>query len=263
MLTKCLITLLEYDSLEERYDERSPRGARRLSRRLRLHLQDEDIIAQGYQSRLFWLSQRLLFTQPLDSPAQSVILVGLLFHELRKMVRAQAALSARGILLRGVLTLGDVRVADTACFGPGLKIAERLLRDFGDLPRVFVDPRVLRALETEPLLRDGNLGADEEKQRIRPLLHLGQDGLWSVDHLRASEEEADPPSDENYRLFLLDHRRLLTDKLRERKRLDPLTRRLVWLASYHNRVVRRHRDRPGFNPNELRVRIPSHLRYRF
>jgi hypothetical protein len=154
------------------------------------------------------------------------------FRELLDVVHLQDHLLGRRILARGAVTLGNVAWRTDLVVGAGLSEAERLCT-LADVPRVIVDPRLLQEVENNENLRDHPILT--ELGYIRKLLRQDADGQWFVDYLRAMSSEVDEP--ELYPDFLAEHRLVVEQRLKACVTLDPTSRALTWLWSYHNQVV--------------------------
>jgi hypothetical protein len=154
------------------------------------------------------------------------------FRELLDVVHLQADLLGHGILVRGAVTLGKAAWHTDMAVGAGISEAERLCQ-LAEVPRVIVDPRLLREVESNENLRDHVVLT--ELGYIRELLRQDSDGLWFVDYLRAIATELDEP--DMYPEFLKDHRTLIEKRLGDCVTLDRTSRVSTWLWRYHNRGI--------------------------
>lgn len=184
----------------------------------------------------------------------------ILFRELLDIVHFQSGLIGHGVLLRGVVTLGDVAERAGIIVGPGLSEAERLRDELPEVPRVVVDPRLLREAERNELLRARHHTVPMELGYIRQLLREDSDGSWFVDYLEAFATELDEPS--MYPDFLESHRRLVEQRLESSPVPSRSSRAWTWLRRYHNRLVNR-RVRDEAERARLRLAAPSPLVYVF
>lgn len=159
-----------------------------------------------------------------------------LFFELVNLMHAQGELVAKGILVRGGMALGDVYVEKKRIFGPAFVEAYHLESKLAMYPRIVVSPTALAALLAGdiPLVHD----LDTELEYIRPLLMQGEDGIWSIDYLRAFRGEMDDPME--YGDFLNSHLSIISQVEKACTKsagLGTLDLKLNWLVNYHNEVV--------------------------
>lgn len=249
----CIITALELLGIDE-----IPEGrARQVISIVQRHLGDSEL-ARRYGSHLSLAARRMLHIAPIE-PA------GMLpFWQALNMVHLQSALVPLGVLVRGAIALGDAAVHGSLILGRGVAEAERLRDEVAHVPRVVVDPRLLRETEQNANLRSPNHSIMDELGYLRTLLRLDSDGLLFVDYLLAIRSEMDEPS--LYLEFLKDHRRLVTRKLDAATVLDGASRAWIWLWRYHNLVVEKLEITSRLDDQELsELRIPatSPLVYRF
>lgn len=88
------------------------------------------------------------------------------------------------------------------------------------------------------------------------LLRQDTDGLWFVDYLKAILAELDEP--EMYPALLEEHRGLVNKRLEASVTLDPASKALTWLWSYHNQVVEECVQRRFINGTQRdRLRLPA------
>lgn len=113
--------------------------------------------------------------------------------------------------------------------------AERLRDEVAEVPRVVLDPRLIREAEGNVNLRAQHHTVPTELGYIRELLRQDADGLWFVDSLKAFAAEVDEPS--ACLDFLSEHRRFVERQLGATTSLDRASRVWTWLWSYHNQVV--------------------------
>lgn len=183
------------------------------------------------RTRSFAFSDSVVRVRAYDTDAS----MGALFHEVIDLVHAQADLANRGVLVRGGLTVGEVHAEGDVVFGPGFNRAYGLEHDTAVHPRIVIGPEVLAALRADPRLRAEHHDLGDETAYLRDLLRRGDDGLWFVDYLRAIEREMDEP--DTYPDFLAHHRALI---LQGAEGAPPrVLHKHLWLARYHNAVVRR------------------------
>jgi hypothetical protein len=199
--------------------------------------------------RLLCVGHRLFRLAPITPHVASA----LAFRELLDVVHLQADLLQRGVLLRGVVTLGSAASRADIAVGAVVSEAERLCK-LAEVPRVIVDPRLLREVESNENLREHD--PLTELGYIRELLRQDADGLWFVDYLKAASTELDEPA--LYPEFLEEHRSLVEKRLGEHLTLDRASRAATWLWSYHNQVVEEWFTRKRLDGEQrARLRLPA------
>lgn len=242
-LRPCVIIALELLGLDE-----DDALQVRLRRTLALMEQDFGFSAR-FERRCFVVGYRVLRLAPIKPGGTGA----LAFRELLDVVHLQAELMGHRVLMRGAVTLGDTDWRTDLAVGAGISEAERLC-ELAEVPRVMVDPRLLREVENNENLRDHP--PLTELGYIRELLRQDADGLWFVDYLRAIASELDESA--MYPDFLEEHRRLVEKRLEACVTLDPASRALTWLWSYHNQVVEECFQRKVINGTQRkRLRLPA------
>ena len=160
-----------------------------------------------------------------------------LHFELMDLLHAQAGLLSYGVLVRGGIALGKVFQEDDRIFGPAFVEAYELESKVAVYPRVVVAPKLLGALVRGALPMAHVL--EDELGYVMETLAVGDDGIYSIDYLRAFKWELDEP--EHYPDFLAAHRKVVADMgatIRDGSGApSSLELKANWLARYHNAVV--------------------------
>lgn len=149
----------------------------------------------------------------------------------------QGELIKHGICLRGGIALGDAHFDSQTVFGPGFVRAYELESGFANFPRIVIDPEVLNDLMTDKRLRAQHHGVVDEVEAIRKLVRKDADGIFFVDYLHAFLTELDEP--EFQPDVLRSHKRLILSGLGNSHGLSTVPAKYLWLANYHNGLVRR------------------------
>lgn len=221
------------------------------------HFGDQEV-AKLVERRLLITGNRALRVAPVKRGGT------ILFWELMDLLHLQAELVHNDILLRGAISIGNAAATAGMVVGPGPMETEALRDDVACVPRIIVDPRLLRETEQNPLLRDPDHSVPVELGYIRKLLRTDADGLWFVDYLRAFATEVDEPS--QYINLLERHRYLIQRGIELTPKLTSTSRAWIWLWSYHNRVLEEIHAR-GVIDDEARARLrisaPASLAYVF
>jgi hypothetical protein len=107
--------------------------------------------------------------------------------EIIHLVHAQVALLGEGFLIRGALILGEIERSYGVLFGPGLISAYELEREQAQFPRIVVDPKLIEAVKTNPLLRSHDY--EEEMEYISRFIKRDDDGAIFIDYLGGMQDE--------------------------------------------------------------------------
>lgn len=133
-----------------------------------------------------------------------------LFLALLPLIWLQAELVWKhDILLRGVMTIGDIYHEDKVVFGPALVEAYELETKKAFYPRIILDPKIQTEYELwlDDVKKRGNVDQiheleNEQRYTFKPegLLTRDDDGFYYVDYLDKILGEMDAP--ENYQDFI-------------------------------------------------------------
>lgn len=160
---------------------------------------------------------------------------GHVLHEILDLCHIQGELIKHDVLLRGGMTVGDIFLKDRTIFGPAMVRAYELESNAAIYPRVVIDPALLNGVRDDPLLRRQDHSASEELAEIRKMIERGDSGLWWVDYLRTMFGELDDP--DMWPLVLEHHKALIMNRYSDKKARGSYLEKLLWLASYQNKVV--------------------------
>lgn len=174
-------------------------------------------------------TKNILSNTNLDGPS------GILFYEILDMVHIQTALAAKGIFIRGSITIGEIFVENELIYGPGLVRAYKLESKIASYPRMIIDPDLFRVFEGTDALKSNIHTHVMEKDYIKQMLRKDIDGLWFIDYLRGVESEFD--DEFCYYEFLLRHANVIRKATKNLKELNDVVQKYSWLATYHNSVV--------------------------
>jgi hypothetical protein len=165
-------------------------------------------------------------------------LIDYLNWEILNLAGKQCDLACEGILLRGALTVADLYSNDEYVFGPALVNSYQLESESAVFPRIVLDNQVMRMATDQPF---GRIWFD--------YLRRGEDGLYFVDYLKGACSDRHSYPDENTPSVpdtLAMHKQVIERKLRELKtKGEKIYQKGVWLALYHNTVVREMVEREG------------------
>ncbi len=160
---------------------------------------------------------------------------GLLWYEVLHFMFAQAQMAYEGHLIRGGMSIGNISMSADRVFGPALVSAYTLESSFAVYPRIVIDPLVLDHFERDRLLRNHKHSLRDERGWLRTLIRQGDDGIYFIDYLKAFVEQYDDGAELG---FIDKHRELVITRAQEHQSLTNVSAKILWLAKYHNAVVR-------------------------
>lgn len=246
----CIIAALEFIGMA---DPSMPEGrVRQAFSRVVEYLGDDADLKKHYESHWWIAANRALYIAPTKRDGM------LPFRAMIKVLHLQMALVPLGVVVRGAISLGEATSHDEIIIGKGVTDAERLREEVADVPRVIVDPAMLRAIDNTPDLWAPHHDSMDELGYVHKVLREDTDGLWFIDYLRASDTEVGELED--YHNFLHDHKVLVQRKLENLKTLNRNARAITWLWHYHEKSVNSLHS--GFAA-DLRLPATSPLVYRF
>ncbi|WP_167631588.1 hypothetical protein [Mariprofundus ferrooxydans] len=202
---------------------------------------EDGAVKDPYEPTVLSFSDSIIRIRNLQSEENLAFPVGHLFYELNDLLHIQMNLINHDVLVRGGIALGDVNASsNTRIYGPAFITAYDLESKFANYPRIIVSPDLINAVGTDVSIINENHSAEEERDYLRKLLAVGDDGLCFIDYLRAAESEFD--NIESYPLFLEKHKSLILKEGMAHKELSNVSSKYVWLATYHNRVIKELSD---------------------
>lgn len=165
---------------------------------------------------------------------------GALFWELLDLLHAQLDCIARGVVVRGGVTIGDAYVGHNGegpVFGPAFARAYGIESEEAVHPRIVLDLPAYEAVRHDERLRSQEHGADEEFGYLDDLLTLDDDGWLFLDYLRAGEAELDDIAD--FFALLATHERLIRRGLADAGDDERTRDKYLWMRRYHNTCIER------------------------
>lgn len=172
------------------------------------------------------------FVRRLDAPP-----VGSLFHELIRLVHAQAILLIEeGILIRGGITVGNLVKSWGQLFGPAIVRAYEIESKIAKHPRIVVGKEVFKELATNSGLWVHD--RESEQESVRHLLRRDDDGEFFIDYLRVIRDELDDPGSE-YQIFLDRHYEIIQEGLVRYSRERKIRKKYEWMNRYHRATIAR------------------------
>jgi len=114
---------------------------------------NEGVVLEAGLAASLAFSDSVVRVCPVDTQRKT----GAVFYELLSLVFAQAHLAARGVFLRGGVTIGNIFFDQETkmIYGPALVKAYDLESNFAIYPRIVLDPELIKAHRLEPALRGG------------------------------------------------------------------------------------------------------------
>ena len=182
-------------------------------------------------------SDTVIRTVPIDNESNLKYPDGLVFHELIDLIHIQGELIAKGILIRGAVTLGNVFHSEELIYGPGIIDTYLLEKEKAKNPRIIVHKMLIEAIKKMPLLKALHHDAAYEEESVRKLLKADGDGHLFIDYLKIMENEVEDLYD--YRLFLQRHKQIIDNGLLSKD--NKILKKYRWLKKYHNNLVKKFR----------------------
>lgn len=202
----------------------------------RLSELDETQDGEGFEPKIIQFSDSIIRIRPLDSKANKESRYGLMFYEMLDLVQMQGELINHGICIRGGVSFGDVHFDDQTLFGPGFVRAYELESTYANYPRIVIDPVLINNLRIDKRLASSHNTLDDELDYIRNNITKEADGIYFIDYLRSFLGEIDDPS--NIPVFLANHKQIIIDNASGAAELTPISAKYLWMASYHNTVIK-------------------------
>lgn len=206
----------------------------------RLSNVDDQADGESFEPKVIQFSDSISRIRPLDSKANKESRYGLMFYEMLDLVHMQGELINHGICVRGGVSIGDVHIDDQTLFGPGFVRAYELESVYANFPRIVVDPALIQQLQKDKRLASTHNTLADELAYIRKNIRRESDGIYFIDYLRSFQTEIDEPDD--IPVFLRNHKELIVKNIGGTTQLDPVSAKYLWLASYHNSVIREFKE---------------------
>lgn len=236
MYEKAIVTFLDILGFADIIHQSNPQAVKAVLDRLESFTVPDIKEESGCEPEAISFSDSVVRVRRLETEANKTMPFGILFNEILDLVHAQGMLIDSGVLLRGGIAFGDVRISGKQVFGPALASAYELESKYAQYPRIVVSASLFRELKTCPLLVASHHDPDTEISFISDMLTQGDDGMWFIDYGRAIARELDEP--EMYPIFLKRHRGVVLRGIRRfRSQNRAVLVKYVWLASYHNKLV--------------------------
>lgn len=212
----------------------------------RLSAVDDQADGESFKPKVIQFSDSIIRIRPLDSEANKEYRYGLMFHEMLDLVHIQGELINHGICVRGGVSIGDAHVDDQTLFGPGFVRAYELESVYANFPRIVLDPALIQQLHEDRRLASTHNSLQEEFAYISKNIRRESDGIYFVDYLRSFLDEIDDQN--NIPVFLRNHKELIVNNFGGTTQLTPVSAKYLWMASYHNSVIREFNE--GFRRRE-------------
>ena len=155
-----------------------------------------------------------------------------LLHILIDLVHLCINLLSNNIFVRGGITFGEIIHNENVCFGPAMIKAYEIEQKEAFYPRIVVD----KAAVQKGLLLHGIADTSEIKEYIEQVINEGEDGLFFLDILFASEDEIG--NFDEYLCFLNEIKTYLVQHL-SKKYPDNVKQKYIWFARYFNETIKK------------------------
>lgn len=201
---------------------------------------DEEEDGEGFEPKIVQFSDSIIRIRPLDSEANKESRYGLMFYEMLDLVQMQGELINHGICIRGGVSIGNVHFDNQTLFGPGFVRAYELESMYANYPRIVIDPNLIAQLRKDKRLASSHNTLEEEFSYISKNVRRESDGIYFIDYLRSFLSEIDDP--DNISTFIANHKKIIVDNAGSATELTPVAAKYLWMASYHNGVVKEFKD---------------------
>jgi hypothetical protein len=138
----------------------------------------------------------------------------------------QIKMTLSNYFVRGGIAIGDLFIDDYVVFGPGLTEAYELESKFA------ISPKIVLSNQTKQLV-DKHLGYYASKVNC-PYCHtlaIDSDGTYFINYL---SNIIDFDNDHFFEKDLLEHKKLISEKLKEHKTNFEILNKYLWVCDYHN-----------------------------
>ncbi len=230
---EALVTYLDILGFRELVQSETAGRISKTIRLVREALKPSHDRAKLYQMTYQNFSDLTVVSIPVLSAGNLQFRPGVLQSQIRRVANAQIDLLREGIVLRGAITTGSIVRSHGQLFDPALIKAYDLERTQAIYPRVVIDDVVFRELKRNPALTKGT---EHEEREIMALLDRDEDQYWFIDYLSALFHHVEL---DLFRTFLRHHRRIIKARAREYERSTKVAEKYEWLASYHNRTIKK------------------------
>lgn len=153
---------------------------------------------------------------------------GRVFHILIDIIHIQLDLAARGIILRGGVSIGELVHEKEIVFGPAMIRAYELENDIAFYPRIIVDKNLLEYAYMHPSPQHSR---EQEMEYIVGLLNEDKDGEYYTDFLAQWQELDHPSYIEIVKLSIREkiEKYIMSDN-------ESLRKKYEWLKEYYNSI---------------------------
>lgn len=166
------------------------------------------------------------------------------FWLLHAMAMTVIELAARGYLLRGAVTIGDLLHDDRHVVGPAMVAAYEMESRRAIVPRVIIDPAVLDIAREH---RGDLHTSDDEEGYVRSFIAIDDDGEHFFDYVSwRSVVEIVGADDDSYGAYLADISRLVERGLRHSD--VRVLRKYLWLHRHYLAAIDRFEAIPAGHP---------------
>lgn len=237
-----IVSYFDVLGMKELLKEDDPNKVARVLEVARTFSEPHAEVASLYDWQFVNFSDLILRAVPILGEGNIKARIGLVFQELIDLANIQVNLLAKGVLVRGAVTVGPIVIERGLVFGPALANAYTLESRTAVFPRIVIEDLVLEALASIPYLRRHDY--EYERGAIGSLITQDVDGMWFVDYLGYLFENAD---DHHQHVDAIKvHKKTVLQQFRDATALPPgsterqgRVAKALWLREYHNRHVYR------------------------
>lgn len=234
MYRRSLFTFIDILGFREISQKSKPEDIKSLLEIFKRNAMPNEQIASDMEMSFLTFSDCTIRIVPIESTSNQRFASGILWNELWSLVHLQAEMVRKECFIRGGLTIDDIYVDNSMVFGPAIIKAYSLESEFAVYPRIVVDPEVFALFEREPLLKRHD--TEIEWEYLMQLIRRDSDGLYFVDYVSGILSEFDDEGMEF--VFLGQHKAAILKNAVAHKGLNKIAAKYLWLANYHNTVVK-------------------------
>jgi hypothetical protein len=232
-----LVTYLDIMGFRAMVADKSPNYISRVIRLVKEAFEPDSQLKKKFEENYVNFSDLIVHAIPLNSRANIEHRSGMVFSRVVEIVHGQARLINDGIVIRGALSFGGMEKSYNVLFGPALISAYDLEQHAARVPRIVVDPALLKEFKDNPLLRLRHYEHDAEY--VSKFLRKDADGFDFVDYLGGLVHEVESA---DYLDFMRRHKSLVEERLLEFKSNGAILAKYTWMKNYHNEIVNERID---------------------
>jgi hypothetical protein len=161
----------------------------------------------------------------------------LLLREIEELTYIQGELSAKGILIRGGISCGNIHIGEQEVFGPAFIDAYTLESKHANYPRIILHPKLV---EKYAVIKNSGYGVYAEDDL--KLTRIDSDGFHYIDYLtnfpREIHTDASLDREQTALSYMEPRKTQIEENIQQADILGTVRPKYVWLGKYHNITAR-------------------------